>query len=275
MKDTDGEAGSGDELKRRQREMWASGNFEVIADTVAPASEALIGAAGVAEGHEVLDVGTGTGTAAVLAARRGATATGLDLTPELLAKARKRSASEGLEVDWVEGDAERLPFPDDSFDRVVSSFGVMFAPDHAAAARELVRVCRPGGRIAVSAWTPEGLNGRLLATLASHMPPPPPGFVPPILWGVEDHVRDLFDSHRASVEHRREELDYEAPSVEDWVSLHERDLGPMVVARSTLGPEGWPEARAQIASIYEDANELDDGFHARAEYLLTLATPGD
>src|SRR4051812_4016515 len=180
------------ELRARTRAMWAEGDYPDIARTIEDVSAVVVGAAGVSAGDDVLDVATGTGNAALLAARAGARVTGLDVTPELLEVARGRAAEVGAEIAFDEGDAQDLPYADASFDRVTSVFGAMFAPDQARTAAELLRVTRPGGTIAVSAWTPEGLNGQLFIAMGRHTPPPPPGFQPPVLWGSEEHVRALF-----------------------------------------------------------------------------------
>src|SRR6476620_1724120 len=176
----------------RQRAMWTEGDFPDMAKTIEAVAEVVVDAAGVTAGDDVLDVATGTGNAALIAARRGAQVKGLDLTPKLLVVARERAAAEGVDIEFVEGNAQELPYGDAEFDRVTSVFGSMFAPDHAATAAELLRVTRPGGTIAVAAWTPQGLNGRILGVSAKYMPPPPDGFQPPVLWGLEDHARALF-----------------------------------------------------------------------------------
>ena len=150
----------------------------------------------------VLDVACGNGNATIPAAKTGATTTGLDLTPELLEAGREAAAEAGVEIDWVEGDAQDMPFDDASFDVVTSVFGCMFAPDQRRAAAEIARVLRPGGRMVVCAWTPEGNMGKMFMTVAAHRPPPPEGFQPPVLWGNEEHVRELFDGTGVNPETR-------------------------------------------------------------------------
>ncbi len=188
-----------EEIKERQRHMWTVGDFAKVATRTVPAAEAIVERLGIGAGERVLDVATGTGNGALVAAGRGARVSGLDLTPKLLGIAAERAAAAGAEIDFVEGDAEALPYDDDSFDAVISMFGVMFAPNQQQAADELVRVCRPGGRIGVAAWTPAGSVGQLFMLLAQHLPPPPEGFQPPILWGLEDHVRGLFAASGATI----------------------------------------------------------------------------
>lgn len=262
------------ELTQRQRTMWAAGDYPDIARTIEPVAHELLDAAGVQAGETLLDVATGSGNAALEAARRGAQVTGLDLTPELLQVAQARAAGEGLEIAFVEGDAQALPFADDSFDRVTSVFGAMFAPDQARTAEELLRVCRPGGTIAVCAWAPDGLNGQMFGALGRYMPPPPEGFRPPILWGVEDVVRELFaDAADVSCELRAARDSVSAPSVDAWIDYTEQVLGPTVMAKAALEPQGrWAAARADLAELYERHNEARDGsLLAHPTYLMTVA----
>jgi SAM-dependent methyltransferase len=262
------------EIKQRQRAMWSAGDYPDIAKTIQNVADAVVEAVGVQDGESLLDVATGSGNAAIAAARRGARVTGLDLTPELLEAAKARAASEGVEIAFLQGDAEALPFEDASFDRVTSVFGAMFAPDQERAAAELLRVCRPGGVVAVAAWTPEGMNGQLFATIGRHMPPPPEGFKPPILWGVEDAVRALFaDAAEVTCERRPATDSARAESAEAWVAYTERVLGPTIMAKRALEPQGtWGQARADLLALYERANEAADGtFLAHPEYLLTVA----
>ena len=181
------------ELKARHRAMWASGDYPSMVETfLLPLGPRLVSAAGIGPGMRVLDVAAGTGNASLPAAHAGASVTASDLTPELLDAGRRRAEVAGLELEWVQADAEHLPFEDESFDVVMSCIGVMFAPHHQDAADELVRVCRPGGTIALLSWTPEGMLGALFKTMGEFAPPPPPGAQPPPFWGSEDHVRGLF-----------------------------------------------------------------------------------
>ncbi|MFC6705349.1 class I SAM-dependent methyltransferase [Flexivirga alba] len=179
-------------LKQRHRTMWASGNYPRIArELVAPLGRELVTALGIGPGDRVLDVAAGTGNASVPAALTGADVTASDLTPELLDAGR--AGAPDARVTWDVADAEALPYADGSFHIVMSCIGVMFAPHHQQAAGEMARVCRPGGRIGVLSWTPDGTIGQLFAAMRDFMPPPPPGAAPPPLWGDEQHVRELFD----------------------------------------------------------------------------------
>jgi SAM-dependent methyltransferase len=264
----------GAEIKQRQRAMWSAGDYPDIARTIQPVADAVVEAAGVQAGERVLDVATGSGNAAITAARRGAQVTGLDLTPELLEVAKARAAADGVEIDFLQGDAEALPFDDDSFDRVTSVFGAMFAPDQQQAAAELLRVVRPGGTVAVAAWTPQGLNGQLFGTLAKYMPPPPEGFKPPVLWGMEDPVSALFaGAAEVNSERRPATGSIRVASAEAWLEYTERVLGPTVLAKRALEPSGaWDAARADLLALYERHNVATDGTYvAHPEYLLTVA----
>src|SRR5215218_8253231 len=173
--------------------MWASGDYPSMVETfLLPLGPRLVAACEIGPGMRVLDVASGTGNAAIPAAKTGSDVVASDLTPELFEAGRARAEVEGAELEWVEADAENLPFEDASFDVVMSSIGVMFAPHHQAAADELVRVCRPGGTIGLLSWTPEGMIGDLFRTMKPFAPPPPPGAQPPPLWGSEEHLRGLL-----------------------------------------------------------------------------------
>lgn len=234
-------------LKERQRAMWATGDFPSIARMISEVGETCVEAAGIEPGMEVLDVACGAGNAAIPAAQRGARVTGLDLTPELLEAGREQAAEAGVEVAWVEGDAEALPFGDASFDRVISTFGVMFAPRHDVAAAELVRVCRPGGQIVMCNWTPDGAVGQLFAAMAKYVPPPPGG-KPPVLWGTAGHLRELFSG---AGEPRLEPRVVRIPrDPVDYMAYFEENFGPMILAKAALEPEGrWADLRAEIVEV--------------------------
>ena len=266
----------GKEIKDRQRVMWSVGDYPSIAQRIEVASATLVASMGVTEGTRVVDVATGSGNAALVAAALGGEVTGLDITPELLEVARERAQEAELPVEFIEGDAEALPFGDADFDRVMSVFGVMFAPDQQRAADELARVCRPGGRIGVCAWTPDGVNGRMFGVLATRMPPPPQGFMPPVLWGTEERLRQLFAGTDAELAFERRDVVFEDESADAWVTYNEGALGPVIMARQALGEEAWEGARDDLISLYEDANEAEDGtLLFRAEYLETVITlPG-
>ncbi len=260
-------------IKEGQKMMWSIGDYPDIARRIEGVAEVVVERVGAGPGLEMLDVATGSGNVAIPAARAGANVTGLDLTPELLEVARRRAADAGVDVSFIEGDAEELPFEDASFDRVTSCFGVMFAPRQDVAAGELVRVARPGATIVFTAWTAEGLNGKMFKTVGSYMPPPPPELKPPVMWGNEDHVSSLFAGSGAELSFERRMVTFEYDSPESWVEYNERILGPAIMAKNALEPQGrYGQLQAELIGLYSEANEAQDGtFRANAEYLLTVA----
>jgi SAM-dependent methyltransferase len=255
------------------RAIWAAGDYGAIAPNIALVGLRAVRYAGVRSGEAVLDVACGTGNASLPAARAGARVTGLDLTPELLARARALAAGEGLDVAFVEGDAEALPFEDASFDRVLSSFGVMFAPRHEVAAAELARVCAPGGMVVLASWMPDGTTGQMFKFAAAHMPPPPPFASPAVLWGNPGHVMDLLEPHGLDVHSEPRVTYFPGDSVDHVVQRMEDYFGPWQMLKASVGAEKWPEVRAGLTEIYARANESAEGEPARvqAEYLLTVA----
>jgi SAM-dependent methyltransferase len=263
-----------EQLTSKQRMVWSAGDWPGFAPIVQGVSDEVVEAIGAGDGHDYLDVATGSGNAAEAAARRGARVTGLDLVPELVDAARARFQSAGLDGEFVVGNAESLPFEDGSFDRITSIFGAMFAPPHQAAADEMTRVARPGAAIAVAAWTPTGLNGQMFKLLAEHMPPPPEGFVPPVMWGVEDHVKDLFSAAGLEVSCQIRKASFEFSSSDAWMDHVERNLGPIVMAKAALEPEGkWGAVRTELQELEDSHNEADDGtIRLAPEYLLTRVT---
>jgi SAM-dependent methyltransferase len=261
-------------FKEGQKRMWSMGDYPDLARNIEACAEALVERVGAGPGQDLLDVATGSGNVAIPAALTGASVTGLDLTPELLEVARRRAADAGADVDFIEGDAEELPFEDDCFDRVTSCFGVIFAPRQAHAAAELTRVARPGATIALTAWTPEGLNGRMFKTMGSYMPPPPREFQSPVRWGEEDYVRSLFSDSGAELSFERRMVTFTHDSPESWVDYNERVLGPVIMAKAALEPQGrWEDLKGELIALYTNSNEGADGtFSVSAEYLLTVAT---
>jgi SAM-dependent methyltransferase len=259
------------QFRTLQRNLWSSGDWPSVAETIQPVADQLVERVDVKPGQAVLDVGTGSGNAAIAAAERGARVVGGDITPELFDAARARAAAAGVEVEWVEADAADLPMADDSFDVVLSTFGVIFAPHPARAAAELVRVTRPGGVIGICAWTPDGLTGRMLAMMRQALPPPPPEVQPPVLWGSEDFVRVLFEGSGVELEFERVLAEQDAASVEEWVSELEMKLGPLVMAKAMLEPTGlWAGLRGRLVELFSEC-EADDGtFRGRSEYLRTV-----
>jgi ubiquinone/menaquinone biosynthesis C-methylase UbiE len=259
-----------DEFKTRQRSVWGAGDYGTLSERIADVGERVVASAGISPGMSVLDVACGTGNATIPAARAAGRATGLDLVPKLLEQGRANAEAAGLEIDWVEGDAEALPFADRSFDRVLSTFGHMFAPRHQQTANEMARVCREGGAIVTAAWTPDGTNGALMRTGAQFMPPPPDYASPPMLWGNEEHVRELFSNIASEFVFERHVNWVEADSVEAFSNVFMDNFPTMVAAREMLG-DRFAELREQTISIWRDANEADDGsLRIPQEYLLSI-----
>ena len=228
------------------------GDYRQIAERLLGAGEDAVRAARVGAGDDVLDVACGTGNATLPAARAGARVTGLDLTPELLEDARAAAAREALEIEWVAGDAADLPFGDASFDVVLSVFGSMFAPDHGATARETARVLRPGGRMALVCWTPDAFAGDFFATVGAFLPPPPEGFEPPLLWGTEAHVRELFEGTGMELGFDRGAVDFRFRSAAAATETYLEHFGPIVLARRHAEASGRvPELRDAVEAMYE------------------------
>jgi SAM-dependent methyltransferase len=263
-----------DEFRARARATWAAGDWDSYAYMIAPVGAKALRQAGVEARMTLLDVGTGNGAnVAIPAAQAGAIVTGMDVAPELLEHARRHAAEAGVEVFWVEGDAMALPFPPDSFDRVVSTFGgTLFVPDHRHGVAELLRVCRPTGRIAMTTWAAEGFVGELFKLGASFTPPPPQGVDVPLSWGSEDHVHLVFTSAGASAEVQRDTVTFAFPSVDDMVKSYTEDFGSFVMARATLEPEGrWDDYVDAFRDLVVRFNTADDhSAKIESEYLLIL-----
>jgi SAM-dependent methyltransferase len=198
--------------------------------------------------------------------------TGVDITPELFVAARRRAEEAGVDLDLVEGDAEALPFADESFDVVLSTFGCTFAPRQDLAALEIARVLRPGGRIGICSWTPEGSVGDFFRTVAGHTSPPPPPIAPPTAWGNEDHVRQLFDGTGIELEFERDDVMFHFDSAEEYVSLYEEKFGPVLMAKRALEPEGrWEALRDDMIALFE-THDTADGL--AGEYLAVTGKKG-
>jgi len=262
--------------KTGTRAMWALGDYHRFARaTVWELGPVLVEAAGISAGDRVLDVAAGTGNVAIPAAEAGARVVASDLTPEHFEAGRREATARGVELEWVEADAESLPFGDGAFDAVTSSLGAIFAPDHRAVADELLRVCRPGGTIAMINFTPDGLAAGFFGALAPYMPPPPPDALPPLLWGSEDHVRDLFGDRVVSLELTRGSYVERAPSPNAYVELFNETFGPVVAIRSALTdhPERLEAFDRDFLDFATAANHGDPAGPAeyRYDYLLVVA----
>jgi SAM-dependent methyltransferase len=256
-------------VKTRQQAMWASGDFAVIGTTLQIVGELLCEAVDVRAGHSVLDVAAGNGNATLAAARRFAEVTSTDYVPALLERGRRRAEAEALAITFQEADAEELPFADASFDRVLSTFGAMFAPDHARAASEMIRVCRMGGRIGLASWIPTGFVGRMLKVTASHVPPIP-GIQAPVLWGTDAHIQELFEGV-LSIEHRTRHFAFRYRSAQHFVDVFREYYGPTHKAFAALDADGQAALEADLLSLLEKSNISRDGdLLVPAEYLETV-----
>ena len=261
-------------LKARHRAMWALGDYPALAaDIISELGPALVDAAGVQRGDRVLDVAAGTGNASIPAALAGASVVASDLTPELLDAGRRLAEDRGVEIEWREADAEALPFPDDSFDTVLSCVGVMFAPHHQASADELVRVCRSGGTIAVLNWTPEGFIGQMFATMKPYAPPPPPGAQPPPLWGNAEHVKNLLGDRVTDVVERKATVRVDHFSTaEGFRDYFKTRYGPTIAVYRNLGDD-VARSTALDQALADLARKFDQGNGAiEWEYLILTAT---
>ena len=235
--------------------MWASGDYaKLAAELVSPLGPVLVEATGIGPGDRVLDVAAGTGNVAIPAAETGASVVASDLCPELLEQGSRLAAERGVELEWREANAHALPFGDNEFDVVMSCIGVMFAPFHQLAADELIRVCKPGGRIGLISWTPEGHIGQLLAAMKPYAPPPPPGAQPPPLWGQEDHVRALLGDRVTDVvtERRMLTVDHFADGAE-FRDYFKAVYGPTIAVYRNI--EGDPD---RVAALDADIARVGD-----------------
>lgn len=259
-------------IKARQQKTWASGDYGAVAALIHPMSEALVQAADLAAGSRVVDVATGTGNAAIAAARCLCTVTGVDYVPELLDRGRARAAAEHLPVDFVEGDAEALPCRDGEWDAVFSVVGVMFAPDQERSAAELTRVCRPGGTIALANWTPDGFIGDLFRTIGRRVPPPP-GVRAPVEWGSEPRLRELFGDRVRELRVNRREFVFRFASAADFADFFRAHYGPTLKAFEALDDDHGKLLHADLVDLAMRFNVAEDGTtKIPAAYVEVLAT---
>jgi len=238
------------ELRDKQQKVWSSGDYNKIAALTVPLSEFLVDHIGVTPQSRVLDVATGTGHAALAAARRGAIVSGIDYVPTLVDIARRRATAEDLEADFAEADAEHLPYADDAFDYVVSAIGVMFSADHQRAAREMARVCRPGGTVAAASWTQQGFVGGMLATVGRHVSPPP-GAQPATRWGEEAVVAELLGDEVVDVRSVTNTVTQRFVDAEAFADLFLTFYGPTFAAASRLDDHGRTALRNDLVALAE------------------------
>ncbi len=258
-------------IKARQRDTWASGDYAVIGTTLQIVGESLCEAVDVQAGERVLDVAAGNGNASLAAARRGADVTATDYVTALLEQTQGRAASEGLTIDTRQADAEALPFPDGGFDVVLSTFGVMFAPNQEQATAELIRACRPGGRIGLANWTPSGFIGHMFNTVGRHVSPPA-GVRPPVAWGDEARLRELFGNDVRSLAVRRRQFVFRYRSPEHWLDTFRTYYGPMFKAFSAVDGADRAALERDLLALANECNTSSTGtLRVPSEYLEVVA----
>lgn len=261
-----------DQLNERQQETWASGDFPKMGVELAIAGELLCEAVPVYAGDRLLDVGTASGNTALSAARRRARVTAIDLVPSLLERARSRASAEGLIIDFQEGNTMDLAFPDGGFDVVMSTFGAIFAPDPERTAAEMARVCRPGGKIALAVWTPEGMLGRLFRLLA-RFAPPELALDAPVKWGEEASFQNRLGPYSSKIEIRRQAVNFRALSAEAWVEFMKTYFGPAIRAFESSKPAEQKSLAGEMRNLISNFNSATNGtILARSEYLEIIAT---
>ena len=261
-------------LKSRMKATWMSGDFDRVAQTYAPSARAFVERLGLGPGRRVLDVACGSGNLSLPAARAGADVTGLDIAANLIRTARGRAQAEGLRVHFDEGDAEQMPYGDSSFDVVMTMFGAMFAPRPDAAAKELLRVCRPGGLVAMANWTPEGFIGRMFKTTAAHVAPP--NVPSPLLWGDERAVRERLREGVEELHLNRRTCAFRLPLTPgQTVDFFREFYGPTLRAFASLDADGQAALRRDLTTLWSEHNLATDGTtHVESEYLEVVATRG-
>ena len=259
-------------IKQRQQATWASGDFAVIGTTLQIVGETLCEAVDVRAGEQVLDVAAGNGNATLAAARRFAEVTSTDYVPQLLDKGAARAKAEGLSIRFQEADAEALPFAPASFDVALSTFGVMFTPDHCRAARELLRVTRGGGRIGLANWTPEGFIGQLFKLIGAYVPPPA-GLQSPALWGTEPHIVELFGPQAADIRCARRHFHFRYRSTAHWIEVFRTFYGPTHKAYAALDTDRQARLTADLTALLERLNiAASDSLVVPAQYLEVVVT---
>jgi ubiquinone/menaquinone biosynthesis C-methylase UbiE len=258
-------------VKAKQQAMWASGDYSVIGVTLQIVGELLCEAVDLRAGERVLDVSAGNGNATLAAARRFARVTSTDYVPDLLERGRKRAEADGLDVTFETADAEALPYPDASFDVVLSTYGVMFTPAHEQAASELLRVCRPGGRIGLACWTPEGFIGQLFKVVTKYVPPPA-GVRSPLLWGTDSHVRNLF-AGAASIENTTRQFAFRYESAPHFVEVFRSYYGPVHKAFAALDADRQAALETDLLALLQRVDRGGgNGLVVPSDYLETIVT---
>ena len=261
-----------EQLKTRQRAAWSSGDYALIGTTLQIVGEELCEALDLRAGQKVLDVAAGNGNVSLAAARRWCEVLATDYVPALLERARERAAAERLDIAFREADAEALPFPDCSFDTVVSTFGVMFTPDQERAAAEMVRVCKRGGRIGLANWTPEGFIGQVFKAIGKHLPPPA-GARSPALWGTRQRIAELFEPHATSIKVAQRSFVFRYRSPEHWLEVFRNYYGPVLKTFAALEPAAQASLQRDLLERIDQRNRSGDGtMVVSSEYLEIVIT---
>ena len=259
-------------VKARQQGAWSSGDYAVVGTTLQIVGEELCEALDIRSGQKVLDVAAGNGNASLAAARRWCDVVATDYVPALLERARERAAAERLAIEFHEADAEALPFPNASFDAVVSTFGVMFTPDQDRAAAELIRVCRHGGKIGLANWTPEGFIGQVFKAIGKHLPPPA-GVKSPALWGTRARIAELFEPHAVSIKSSQRNFVFRYRSPEHWLEVFKGYYGPLLKTFAALPPAGQAALRRDLRALVGQFNRSGDAsLVLPSEYLEIVIT---
>lgn len=254
-------------VKQRQHGAWSSGDYAVVGTTLQIVGEQLCEALDLRAGSKVLDVAAGNGNATLAAARRWCDVTSTDYVPALLKRGRERAAAEHLTIEFREADAEALPFPDASYDVVLSTFGVMFTPDQDKAASELARVCKSGGKIGLANWTPQGFIGQLFKTIGKHLAPPA-GVKSPGLWGTPARLQEMFGSQASEIAAEPRMFVFRYRSPEHWLEVFKSFYGPMLKAFAALDETGQAALRRDLMTLLGEFNHADDGtVVVHSEYL--------
>lgn len=262
-------------VKGKQQAAWSAGDYAVIGTTLQIVGESLCEAVDLRAGERVLDVAAGNGNATLAAARRWCDVVSTDYVPALLERGRARAGAEGLPVKFEQADAENLPYPDHSFDVVLSTFGVMFTPDQEKAAAEMARVCKPGGRIGLANWTPSSFIGELFRLMGRYLAPAA-GVKPPSLWGTEERLRELFGNRLESMAVERKDFVFRYRSAAHWLEVFRTFYGPMQKAFGALDSTTQESLATDLIALAESFNRATDGsLMARGEYLEVVIHKGD
>lgn len=259
-------------LKDRARFVWSLGDYRKVAEVFMPAANRVVAAGGVGPGMHVADVGAGTGNLAVIAAETGATVSASDLTPEMVQIGKARSQEAGFDIEWIEADAEDLPYENDTFDVTLSMFAAMFAPRPEVISQELFRITKPGGKVVMANWAEDGVSAQLLDLLARFHPPPPPDLEPTSLWGNEEVVRRRFGPYAAEIDIKRDHVRWDFESVDLAQDFFENNVGPMAAAKKTLDPDTYAEMIQVARDHYEKITDTPGRVSYNGDFLLIVAS---